>query len=263
MLRIWCLACDQGVAWFFSYTFFEKAALRSSLFNFWQHALAWYSSPMSFRRGFTLIELMLVIMILGILAAVGIPTYKDYALKARMSEAYTMMDKIRKSEIVFYTDHREFHIGPPLPDINLGIKTVPQSPNWETVGYPTAIGNNLNFSYRAVVGRMDETGTELNAPSATYPGNVFTESGYDPLYRRFADGGSCNTGVATAGDFLTLENNTDWVIITATADLNYSYQLASPEANSKCTSLLISIQSSPSSDKKPNSTGIVIFNYGD
>ncbi|MEM9757954.1 MAG: pilin [Pseudomonadota bacterium] len=43
------------------------------------------------QQGFTLIELMIVIAIVGILAAIALPAYQDYTVRARMSEALATM----------------------------------------------------------------------------------------------------------------------------------------------------------------------------
>jgi type IV pilus assembly protein PilA len=47
------------------------------------------------QQGFTLIELMIVVAIIGILAAIAIPAYQDYTAKAQASEAFVMMDGIK------------------------------------------------------------------------------------------------------------------------------------------------------------------------
>ena len=54
--------------------------------------------------GFTLIELMIVVAIIGILAAIAIPNFLQYQMKSRQSEAKTNLQAIKTSEISFQAE---------------------------------------------------------------------------------------------------------------------------------------------------------------
>src|SRR5882672_12908173 len=47
------------------------------------------------QRGFTLIELMIVVAIIGILAAIAIPQYQDYVTRSRWSDNYTVVASLK------------------------------------------------------------------------------------------------------------------------------------------------------------------------
>jgi len=56
------------------------------------------------QQGFTLIELMIVVAIIGILAAVAIPAYQDYTAKAQASEAQVLLDGLKSTIVANSTE---------------------------------------------------------------------------------------------------------------------------------------------------------------
>ncbi len=63
------------------------------------------------QKGFTLIELMIVVAIIGILAAVAIPAYGDYTARAQVAEAFTLMDGVKTPLTELWTSSSSWGIG--------------------------------------------------------------------------------------------------------------------------------------------------------
>ena len=69
------------------------------------------------QRGFTLIELKIVVAIIGILAAIAIPQYQDYTIRARVSEGVNMASSAKTSVAEFINTNQVF----PLNNSSAGV----------------------------------------------------------------------------------------------------------------------------------------------
>lgn len=73
------------------------------------------------QKGFTLIELMIVVAIIGILAAIAIPAYQDYIVRSQVTEGLTMASSVKAAVAEFRADRGTW----PADNTALGITTAP------------------------------------------------------------------------------------------------------------------------------------------
>jgi len=59
-------------------------------------------------KGFTLIELMVVIIIVGVLASISVPIYKQYVNKSRAAEGQALCGAVASAEKVYFAEHNAF-----------------------------------------------------------------------------------------------------------------------------------------------------------
>ena len=60
------------------------------------------------QKGFTLIELMIVVAIIGILAAIAIPAYQDYTIRAQVTEGISLAGGVQTAVADFYAQNGTF-----------------------------------------------------------------------------------------------------------------------------------------------------------
>lgn len=77
------------------------------------------------KQGFTLIELMIVVAIIGILGSMAIPTYQDFIIRAQITEAMNLADGVKKAITNHYLANQTFPMdnqaaGVPQPEHLIG-----------------------------------------------------------------------------------------------------------------------------------------------
>jgi len=143
----------------------------------------------SIQKGFTLIELMIVVAIIGILAAVALPAYQDYTIRAKVTEGVSLVGSAKTAVAENASQGRAFNSGWIAPG---------STTNVSSVAIDTSTGT-VTVTYG---GSIDSGGkTMLFIPTSTVSGAAATALSGSASSSAIPTGGSiawnCTTGTLT------------------------------------------------------------------
>jgi prepilin-type N-terminal cleavage/methylation domain-containing protein len=127
---------------------------------------------MNDRRGFTLLELMMVVVIIGILATIAMPQYFRATERARIGQVLNLMASIRGSELRFRANSPTNVYDNSTGLVNLDIAPLPSLP--PTWAAPTVTGTeaNSNVSIARVGGLHDGSTLQMDLDNGTVCGST-------------------------------------------------------------------------------------------
>lgn len=120
---------------------------------------------MKYAKGFSLIELMIVVAVIAILASIGIPAYGDYVVRGKLVDATTQLADGRIKLEQFFQDNRAYDsAGSPCPN---STKYFTLSCATTASTYTITAASNINTGLGAAAGDYTYTIDETNAKKTT------------------------------------------------------------------------------------------------
>ncbi len=104
------------------------------------------------QKGFTLIELMIVVAIIGILAAIAIPNFRNYQMKAKTAEAKTNLGAIRTSQEAYRAENDAYLVCAAAPATVPGVAKIAFGGNANFTALGWAPTGTVYYSYQVAAG---------------------------------------------------------------------------------------------------------------